>query len=65
MRLTYDQAIGLNDGKPWSDEDVQDLLWSLDHGSSLEEASLFLSRNERSVAEKARELGRTYARHRN
>jgi hypothetical protein len=47
----------LNDGTPWSEQDVLDLRWQIEHGRDLKETSLFLCRHPNTVAAKANELG--------
>jgi hypothetical protein len=52
-------AKDLNDGKEWSDMDLQDLRGAIEAGDTIEEAARFLCRstNVAEVAAKARELG--------
>jgi hypothetical protein len=49
----------LNDGKEWSDVDIEDLRRALEHGTSIEDAAQFLHRATAiaEVAHKALELG--------
>ena len=55
----YDPHHDINDGKPWSEMDIDDLKASIAHGATLEEGASFLCRAGTSleVAEKAKELG--------
>ena len=52
-----DHARRSNDGTRWSKAALFDLRWHWSHGKSLQETAMFLYRNERSVAQKALELG--------
>ncbi|MEI9916528.1 MAG: hypothetical protein WDN29_12890 [Methylovirgula sp.] len=49
----------LNDGKEWSETDVEDLRRALEHGASIEDAGRFLHRATAldEIAHKAIELG--------
>jgi hypothetical protein len=49
----------VNDGEPWSEEDIRDLENHVRNGASLEETAEFLCRagTVEAVAEKAKELG--------
>jgi hypothetical protein len=53
----------MNDGKPWSEADLDDLKRSVTHGTSLKATADFLCRSGTvsEVAAKARELGLTWA----
>ena len=53
------QSPDLNDNKPWSAMDLFDLRAVLEHGSSIEEAAMFLCRSGTidDVARKAEEMG--------
>ena len=55
----YSPDHDLNDGEPWSEEDIRDLENHVRQGASLEETAEFLCRSGtvEAVAEKARELG--------
>jgi hypothetical protein len=51
-----------NDGKEWSEMDVEDLIASADYGSTLEATAEYLCRSGTAdeVAAKAKELGVTF-----
>ena len=55
----YSPDHDVNDGEPWSEEDIRDLENHVRHGASLEETAEFLCRSGtvEAVAEKAKELG--------
>ena len=57
-----ERQVGYNDGKAWSEMDVEDLKASLQHGTSIEEAAEHLCREGTldEVKRKADELGLTY-----
>ncbi len=58
----YSPDHDVNDGEPWSEEDIRDLENHVRHGASLEETAEFLCRSGtvEAVAEKAKELGLTF-----
>jgi len=58
----YSPDHDVNDGEPWSEEDIRDLENHVRHGASLEETAEFLclSGTVEAVAEKAKELGLTF-----
>jgi hypothetical protein len=57
--MSVKPAIDANDGKPWSDTDVEDLKAALVSGSTIEEAALHLCRSGTisDVMDKAKEFG--------
>jgi hypothetical protein len=59
VEFYYDPEHGTNDGKPWSDMDVEDLVHELRNGGTVETAARFLCRwgMKADVRKKAEELG--------
>jgi hypothetical protein len=55
----YDEDHDLNDGKPWSEDDLEDLALALKDGGTIEGAAHFLCRagSIEDVRKKAEELG--------
>jgi len=71
IQWQLDHGPDVNDGKPWSENDVQDLALALKDGGSVEGAADFLGRwgTKDDVLKKAAELGllsaeRTHSRER-
>jgi hypothetical protein len=64
LRLSFDIAGDINDGKPWSEIDIRDLRGEIDYGRTIEEAATHLCRagTVDEVAAKARELGLNFRR---
>jgi len=60
--LRYSPDHDVNDGQPWSEEDIRDLENHIRQGASLEETAEFLCRcgTVEAVAEKAKQLGLTF-----
>ena len=57
----YSPDHDVNDGEPWSEEDIHDLENHIRQGASLEERAEFLCRaGTVAVAEKAKQLGLTF-----
>ncbi len=58
----YNQHRDTNDGKPWSDIDLDDLRSHAAAGATLEETAAFLCRSGsvEDLAAKAREVGATF-----
>jgi len=53
----------LNDGKPWSEMDIEDLKDAISHGKTLKETMTFLCRSDwKDVAAQAKKLGLTWQR---
>ena len=46
-----------NSGEPWSEMDIADLAYSMACDGTIEDAAIFLCRDEDEVRQKARELG--------
>jgi hypothetical protein len=59
VNFHYDPHHDTNDGKEWSEMDIEDLKASVAHGGTLEETASHLCRagTQFEVAEKAKELG--------
>jgi hypothetical protein len=47
----------INEGKPWSEQDDDDLLLAISGGDSLEKVATFLCRSKSEVLKRAAELG--------
>ena len=58
--MNPDERRYLNDDDEWSVADLRELMRCLDEGKTLRVTAEYLCRNERSVVEKARELGRLF-----
>ena len=59
LQWHYDENHDLNDGKPWSQHDLDDLALALKDGGTIEGAAYFLCRSgsKEEVRKKAEELG--------
>ena len=59
LQLQYDEEKDVNDGKPWSAADLDDLALALKDGGTIEGAAHFLCRwgTKDEVQQKAEELG--------
>ena len=59
LQWHYDEDHDLKDGKPWSQDDLDDLALSLKDGGTIEGAAHFLCRSgsKEEVRKKAEELG--------
>jgi hypothetical protein len=56
--MVYDpNAAGWNEGKPWSEEAIRDLVKSIELGDTVAEIAVFLQRSEAKIREKIAELG--------
>ena len=49
--------LDVNEGKPWSEQDDDDLLLAISGGDRLEQVATFLCRSQSEVLKRAAELG--------
>ena len=49
--------MDLNTAQPWSERDLRDLRWCIEHREPIEKIADFLCRTTEEVVDKAKELG--------